>query len=237
MKREGFADKVEPIDPEHMVRTEDPFTSHEASETIDHRTKAEVVLDFIRMHSPEPGCIGDDILILSGFEDQRKKPISYSSLTGYFAKLERQFLIERTGETRDGPRFGRRQLVCRALSDEERARRQAELDAALAVSTLPTSLALIEEWWNADAELRVVRQREAELRQRVLDLLVPRQLIGKYEAELPNDCKLCIHITDKDTRLSVKKLTDKEVAAKAEGAVVPMTDTDEVHWDDGLAQS
>lgn len=77
-----------------LVRTNDPITSHIASESIDPSRMEKVVLDVINSFG-EVGCISDDVL------DKLPKH-RYSSVTARYKGLQEKLLIYKDGTQAKG---------------------------------------------------------------------------------------------------------------------------------------
>tara|TARA_B100000900_G_scaffold143350_1_gene121518 strand:- start:774 stop:1088 length:315 start_codon:yes stop_codon:yes gene_type:complete len=85
-----------------LVRTNDPITSHLASESIDPNRLEKIVLEVINSFGEE-GCISDDVL-------EKLPQLRYSSVTARYKGLQEKFLIYKDGTKAKG-RSGRQQEV------------------------------------------------------------------------------------------------------------------------------
>ena len=94
-------------DPQKLVRTEDPDTSHASANAVDTTKLEALVYEAIKKYG-DRGCISDQIRALY-------PAYPYSSITArYRALLDKGFIID-TGERRQG-QSGRSQRVMKAQS-------------------------------------------------------------------------------------------------------------------------
>jgi hypothetical protein len=94
-------------DPQKLVRTEDPDTSHASANAVDTTKLEALVYEAIKKYG-DRGCISDQIRALY-------PSYPYSSITArYRALLDKGFIID-TGERRQG-QSGRSQRVMKAQS-------------------------------------------------------------------------------------------------------------------------
>jgi hypothetical protein len=94
-------------DPQKLVRTQDPDTSHASANAVDTTKLEALVYEAIKKYG-DRGCISDQIRALY-------PSYPYSSITArYRALLDKGFIID-TGERRQG-QSGRSQRVMKAQS-------------------------------------------------------------------------------------------------------------------------
>jgi len=94
-------------DPQKLVRTQDPDTSHASANAVDTTKLEALVYEAIKKYG-DRGCISDQIRALY-------PAYPYSSITArYRALLDKGFIID-TGERRQG-QSGRSQRVMKAQS-------------------------------------------------------------------------------------------------------------------------
>ena len=97
-------------DPKHLVRPDDPDTSHEAAEHVDTTRLEQMVYEAIKGFG-ERGCISDEVRAkFSGYP--------YSSITARYRALLDKGYIEDTGQRRQG-QSGRNQRVMRILNADK----------------------------------------------------------------------------------------------------------------------
>ena len=220
-----------------LRRNTDPITSHIAAEANDSQFGERQVFEAIRSFG-EKGCISDDLMDYFGFEDQRDAAVSYSGITGRYIALERSFHIERTGATRVGHRFKRQQLVMRALSDEERIRRQEASDRAVAEAITDANLALLIAWSVEDEKLKVQQEVTELAKQAVLDAMFPDVLTGRYSIELYQGYELIVTFMRRGTRLEIELMSDgrkrnlERARMESQLAATQLTDAETVQWKD-----
>lgn len=204
--------------PSHMLyRTTDPYTSKESAELVESAKQQMKIFEAIKSFG-EDGCISDDLMDFFGFEDQREDSIAYSGITGCYAPLERKFYIERRGDQRNGHRFNRSQLVMRALSDEERERRQRLRDASLSQGMLWEDVDLLFKWWKANESLAKAKEIEYELRSTVIGKLFSNVGYGKFSMSipspnLPNQKKFEVlaNISPRTFEIRIEEITERKL--------------------------
>jgi len=177
------------VEPHEIVKRHDPETSLDAAQKIDIDAQIWAVLRVIRAVAGTrsrggPGVTGDELQHLFGVQDQREKPVSYSSILGHIVTLERQCYVERPQVKREGIRFKNDQLVIWALTDDEREAKLAEIAGGLNRQPTPEVFDLIGRMLPLQEQLRLITEQLTEIEDQLLDYYLPERPLGTRKAFL-----------------------------------------------------
>jgi len=189
-----------------MHRVVDPETSKKSASTRGAKNNLMRILEVVRSFGDD-GCTQDEVFEALNFgREDETGPQSYSGITGAWAPLERQRFIECTGEERIGKRFGAKQEVRRALSEEERT---ARLLGDLDVVSRPLSTddyVKIDAWYMAQQALEKAKVEEAAARDAVIRDVYRSPRPGLYTIALQYGYALTAKICESKTYLSWKQI-------------------------------